>query len=244
MPANPFMAKNGLRTLGPGSLANLAIALGTDVDAPNRTGLFSGLTPGDESVDLLVGGDAILQAHIIKTLRLNSAKLNWKDFNYNPNSLPVGLGRRPDSITFASTSIGVAGFSPSFIEQVSTVVELNHEYAQGTAIYPHVHWYSTTTDVGTVRWGMEFTFTHDSVVTTSTTIYVEQITNGTAWQPYFSGFPVIAGAGRVIGDQLLFRFFRDATAGADDYPADAATGTVGFHVQVDGFGSNLISSKD
>lgn len=64
MTATAFKAKHGLETIIEGDASSLAIALGSAVDAANRTGFYSDLTtPGSEELGVVVGGNSVIVAH-------------------------------------------------------------------------------------------------------------------------------------------------------------------------------------
>jgi hypothetical protein len=167
----------------------------------------------------------------------------WIDFNFGVNSLTRGAAA-PDLIDVAATNIETLGFDGvNTTEEVSIVLELNHNWAEGTVIKPHVHWYPTTTDQGNVNWQLEYVLVADEgVVSASTTINVIQAAGGVAWVPRFASFADIVTTGYTIGTQLHARLFRDPTD-SDTYGADAALATFGLHVLLDTIGSREVASK-
>lgn len=170
----------------------------------------------------------------------------WVDFNFGVNTSPGASA--PDRISLNATSIDVLAFNGvNVTEELHASFELDHDWKEGTIIKPHVHWYATTVAVGTVVWQMELVFVNSgetgAIGAASTTIRAEQNTTGVAWVPLFASFPDVDLAGYLIGTQVHVRFFRDPTDGDDDYGADAAIATFGFHVQVDTLGSRQVAEK-
>jgi hypothetical protein len=167
----------------------------------------------------------------------------WLDFNFGVNSLTRGSAA-PNLIDLAGTDIETLGFDGGVTtEEVSIVLELNHNWAEGTLIKPHVHWYPTTTDAGNVNWQMEYVFVaSDAVVGASTTINVIQAAGGVAWTERFASFADIVTTGLLIGTQMHVRLFRDPTD-SDTYGADAALATFGLHVLIDSLGSREVTAK-
>ena len=190
-----------------------------------------------------VGGNST----IIETngfARAEGEALAWRDFNFSPSSLGTTFGSNPDIVQIPGTNLEVAVFAGSggTTEEVSTVIELNHEYAEGTDIRPHIHWAPTTTATQTVRWQLEYAIVaNNTVVSSSTTIFVDDATSGNAFEFTAVEFPVISGSGLEIGNQVFFRLFRDPAG--DTYTADAAVATFGFHYQIDTNGSRSTFSK-
>lgn len=169
----------------------------------------------------------------------------YNDWNYPVSTLGFGSGSNPDIIDLASTNLEVAAFDgSSTTEEVSGVVEINHNYEEGTDIVPHIHWYPTTADSGTVRWQLEYTILYSGdTASTSTTIAIDDATDSTAWKGALTNFAAIDGTGLTIGGQIHFRLFRDPTHTNDTYGADAAAATLGFHYKADTIGSKTTSSK-
>lgn len=169
---------------------------------------------------------------------------SWVDFNFGVGALNRGAAA-PDLISLGATNIETLGFNGvNTLEQVSAVVEMNHNWAESTIIKPHVHWYPTTNGAGNVMWQLEYAVVGaGDTVPASTTITVTQAAGGVAWASFFAAFPDIDLAGFTIGAQMHLRLFRDPTIGADTYGADAALATFGLHVLVDSFGSRLPATK-
>ena len=167
----------------------------------------------------------------------------WLDFNFGVNSLTRGAGA-PDLINVAGTDIETLGFDGiNTTEEVSIVLEMNHNWAEETLIKPHVHWYPTTTDQGNVNWQLEYVFVAmGAVVGASTTINIIQAAAGVAWTHQLAAFADIDATGLLIGTQLHVRLFRDPTD-SDTYAADAALATFGLHVLIDSLGSREVFAK-
>lgn len=168
----------------------------------------------------------------------------WIDYNFGVGALNRGAAA-PDLINLSATSIETLGFDGvNTLEQVSTVLELNHNWAEATVLKPHIHWYPSTTGAGSVKWNMEYVIVaSDGVVPASTTISVIQSGGGVAWTERFASFSDIVTTGFTIGSQMHIRIFRDPTDGDDDYGADAALATFGLHVLLDTLGSREVASK-
>lgn len=166
------------------------------------------------------------------------------DYNFGIGALARGAAA-PDLINLSATSIQTLGFNGvNTLEQVSTVLELNHDWAEGTTIMPHIHWYPTTAGAGNVLWQMEYVIVpRYSLVPGSTTITVVQAAGGIAWTERFASLPNILTPGITIGAQMHIRLFRDPTAGADTYGSDAALATFGLHVLINTLGSREVILK-
>ena len=179
-------------------------------------------------------------------LMLTGNSRAWLDFNFDVGALRSGASA-PDMVQLNGTTIFVAAFDgANTLEQVDFVVELNHNWAEGTPLYPHLHWYPTTAGAGNVIWYLEHCLVNSSAPiggVASLTINTGAIAaGGVAWANKFNDFPSIVTTGYTIGTQAHFRFYRNPT-GSDTYGDDAAVATVGLHVLIDTLGSRGISTK-
>lgn len=169
----------------------------------------------------------------------------WMDFNFGCVDLGTGA-TAPDLIALgAGGTIYIRGFDGGVTtEQLFGSFELNHNWAEGIVLKPHVHWVSTTADAGNVKWQLTYSLVADGAVAgVGATIPIISAAPGVAWTSVFAAFPDIATAGLHIGTQVSFRLFRDPTDGDDNYPGDAGLFTFGVHVLCDTVGSRAVSSK-
>lgn len=169
----------------------------------------------------------------------------YKDWNFPVSTLNSGGGAFPAVIDLASTNVEVSAFDGGVTtEEVSGVIEIDHDYEEGTDLIPHIHWLPTDAGAGDVVWQLEYTILDDGdIAGSSTTITVQTSTNSTAWENVRSSFPTIDGTGLTINDQIFFRLFRDPTDGNDTYGSDAAAATIGFHYQANSLGSTGVVTK-
>lgn len=171
----------------------------------------------------------------------------YKDISFATNSLNSGIASNPDIGTLDSTSIDISLFDGNATaEEVSGTLEIQHDYSNGTDLVPHIHWYATNANAGNVKWQLEYVIVDVSTggtVTSSTTISVTDATPATAWKLVTTNFSAISGTSIEIGDQIHFKLFRDPSDVSDTYGSDVATATLGFHYQVDSFGSATAISK-
>jgi hypothetical protein len=126
-------------------------------------------------------------------------------------------------------------------------MQMPHSWA-GTTIYPHVHWSPTTTNTGTVRWLMEYTwcnvnstfgassvFTMDSVVSVSS-----------QWNNIIapSGDGITPSASQnAISSIMIGRIYRAGGGTGDTYANAAALLSIDFHFEIDTMGSRDTTTK-
>jgi hypothetical protein len=162
--------------------------------------------------------------------------LGWRD-----NIIEITLRNGPSDAQFALFRDGI--YLPSFVQ--SSVQNgygnwhIDHDYALGTALYPHIHWSVNSALIGTVRWGFEYTIAkgHQQMAFgQTTTIYVEQTTTGTPHMHYIaevSEANAIPGLGIEPDTMILCRVFRDATHPNDTFDDQAFGVALDLHYQAD-----------
>ena len=138
-----------------------------------------------------------------------------------------------------STGVFAYLFDSTIEEELFLTFHVDHDYKVGSAWYPHVHWMPTTTNTGTVRWGIEWTYAPRTTSPTSfgTTqfTYIEQAATGTAYDHLIAEVsdPGITLANCQPDTVIIARVFRDATHANDTYTGDAAGLFLDAHYQVD-----------
>jgi hypothetical protein len=164
-------------------------------------------------------------------------KLGWRDNIVQLTS----QADNPDAATLNIFRDGIHAYT-FFAGQVSeacAVFHVDHDYAMGTALYPHIHWAINTTATGTIRWGVEYTLAkgHGQMAFgPTTTVYVEQAADGTAYKHFIaevSDANAIPGTGIEPDTLILCRFFRDGANVNDTLAADAFVFCVDLHYQAD-----------
>jgi hypothetical protein len=137
-----------------------------------------------------------------------------------------------------SAGVRAFGFDATLVEEVFFSVQLPHRYKAGTDLKPHLHWAPTTADAGAVTWGLEYSISNAGEPPGNTTI-VTATDNapGVALQQVITAFPTIPGTNIKESSIINVRLFRDAPAGTDTYPADAAGLSFDFHYLVEKAGS-------
>lgn len=160
--------------------------------------------------------------------------LGWRD-----NIIEITLRNGPSDAQFALFRDGI--YLPSFVQ--SGVQNgygnwhIDHDYALGTALYPHIHWSVNSTLIGTVRWGFEYTLAkghQQAAFGPTTTIYVEQTTTGTQYMHYIaevSDANAIPGTGIEPDTMILCRVFRDATHPNDTFDDQVFGVALDLHYQ-------------
>jgi hypothetical protein len=138
-------------------------------------------------------------------------------------------------------------FSASSMNQVWVDFHVDHDYALGTNVYPHIHWTPTTTGTGVVRWGIEYSVAKghqqgaSSVFPATTTVYVEQtISAASQWMHFVaevSDVNAIPSTNIEPDTVIKIRIFRDAAHANDTYAADVHAWQSDLHYQMNALGS-------
>ena len=160
----------------------------------------------------------------------------WDDITMDLTSARPGA----TSPTWANYRDGIYAwsFGAATNDEIFSVAHIKHDYAEGTKIYPHVHWSPNTTSTGTVRWGIEYTIAkgHDQAAfPATTTLYVEETISANKQYQHFITEVTDAQAfdGLEADTLVLFRIFRNGAHANDDFP-DAVFGlTADIHFQTD-----------
>lgn len=156
----------------------------------------------------------------------------------------TGEPTAPTLVTLAGTTgIQVPSWSGTALTEVSLAGELQHHYAEGMAIRPHIHWRPTTTGAGNVRFGIEVAVEVAGLAKWVTTLTVDAATLGVAneIQNTEIGELVIPATHAKIGAQIAMRFYRDGAA--DSYNSAVTTATFGNHYPVNSYGSRGVFTK-
>lgn len=125
--------------------------------------------------------------------------------------------------------------------------QLNHDWALGTSIYPHLHWWQTTAN--TPNWIFAYRWQKQGSVRTSAWSNVAWTANGFTWTAgtlnQITAFGAIAapvGYGQV-SDIIQFRLYRDYTnvsglfGAGDPVAANQDIINIDAHIQIDTLGS-------
>lgn len=134
-------------------------------------------------------------------------------------------------------------FSPDVMNECFVNFHLRHDYVDGTMVYPHVHWTHNTTNTGTVRWGVEWTFARRGDTGSGTidfgptqTLYIEHNIDSAAEQYRHHVNESTEGNGIYMADFMvdgiiMCRYFRDGGHVNDTFPDPIFLLTVDIHYQ-------------
>ena len=172
-------------------------------------------------------------------------KPRWRDTNVGGVSLTKAAANQPDLVTLDGTNIITYAFDGATkTEEAHGAFELQHDYQEGTDIYPHVHWYPSNTGTGNVEWFLDYLIKEGTTpIRLTGTMSIVSAASGTAFTPTFAEFGAITGTTLKIGSQIHFRLYLVPTGTHDTYASDALLGTFGIHYRIDAPGSISKASK-
>lgn len=154
-------------------------------------------------------------------------------------TLREGVGNPAELATFRGNTLAYQFVSGSVMETyVNWDVPFN--WAEGTDIYAAIHWSpGASTNTGTVRWGIEFTYAAvNGTFGNTSTIYVDPaVSTSSAWKHIQSVSSSFSGALADPNTRFLIRLFRDGAATEDTFPDNAYLIGIDFYYQVNKFGT-------
>ena len=174
----------------------------------------------------------------------------WDDLRV-PLSEPATGNLKPDWYMFP---FGASGLNPflnwfkaSGVDEMYFVVQMPHDWKEGSTIYPHVHWVPSQAGASgpTVpRWGLQCSWmnlgeTHSGYTVeygTTTTTSEVLVANRMYITPLGTG---LTATGKKISSMLICRIFRDGDNAADNYAGLAGALEVDFHYEKNSSGSRL-----
>jgi hypothetical protein len=181
--------------------------------------------------------DAFKELNVILSRLGISDSDGWDDITADLGSGKVAGANVPTWAVFQS-GIEAYRFSQTTMNEVWITFHVKHDYAEGTLVYPHIHWAPDTTNTGVVRWGFEYMVAkgHDQeAFPASTTVYVEpNIATNKQYQHIVSEVSDADAFDAFEADTLiLMRIFRDAGHANDTFPDPVFGFTADIHFQSD-----------
>ena len=173
--------------------------------------------------------------------RVLDSEPKWADLTapINPDS---GVGVSTPSWEAFRGDFSAMLFLANKSQSVQVAFHINHDYALGTEIFPHVHWTNKVPgETGTVRWGVDLLVAQghqqDNFNGVIDTIYIEQAGVGGTLDHMVAESSVGFYDPRLEPDTLVYcRIFRDS-----GHPNDTAGNvyglTIDMHYQLDDVGT-------
>ena len=194
---------------------------------PTRQGVYEWVRNARESINGLLRGGPFPYL--------------WRDNIMDLTTARRGDGSKQPAFGAFRNTVGSLRFDADTEQEAFIAFHVDHDYALGTKLYPHMHWSADTASTNTVRWGFEFTLAKghgQGVFPTSTTIHIEQAFAGVAFTHMIAE---VSDADAIDGEALgiepdvviMMRVFRDATHVNDDLATHAFGLFVDLHYQAE-----------
>ncbi|HSH19417.1 MAG TPA: hypothetical protein VLA03_03140 [Draconibacterium sp.] len=187
------------------------------------------------------------------TVRMDGAATVWDDLRI-PLSEPSTGKVLPEWSGFPYGNNGsvpyINWFRASGIDEMYFVVQLPHDWNEGSDIFPHIHWVPSADGSGVPRWGLQYAWANiGELFPGYSTIYGSvripgQTGNLVKSTQYLTPLGTgIVGAGKNISSMLVCRIFRDGDHADDTFPGLAGALEVDFHYERNTLGSRSEYTK-
>lgn len=167
----------------------------------------------------------------------------WEDLRFPVGGLnPIGSAAPPT----VDTTDGTLLFSKSATNVIVCQAQMSHQWKEGTAISPHIHWSPTTTGGGNVVWRIEYQIADiNGTFSGSWTAQDMTVAAGTTAEKHLMSewATDIVMTGLHISAMLKIKVSRIGGDAADTYDADARLLEFDLHYEQDAFGSDTELTK-
>jgi hypothetical protein len=203
-------------------------------------------TNGIINTSLVAASDLTITCGAQKTFVLTNTVYN--DANVGGATLRGGSTNPPITqiVDNVGTNTGIYALGFDLNDEANGCIEIPHDYAEGTNLVFHVHWFGNAAPAGgtdNVKWQVTYSVCRDGVTTPpATTPAGTEVAYTTQYSHVLTNLATINGASFKIGDQVHFNVKRIA-ASADDYAGLTLLDTAGFHYQCDTMGSRQATVK-
>ncbi|MBE0438280.1 MAG: hypothetical protein IBX57_00740 [Gammaproteobacteria bacterium] len=195
-----------------------------------------------ELVDQMLSGEINLFTNNIDPMKVTRKNSDDGEFGWVDLQSDITVrGQGVNSPTWSQFRSGIYAydFEAGKTQECWSNFHIDHDYAMGTPVYPHIHWSPKTTGIGTVRWGFEYTVAKGhsqasgSVFGPTSIVYAETVITQDSQYTHFvtetSEVSAIPPSNLEPDSLVLMRFFRDASN--DTYPGSVAAFKVDLHYQ-------------
>ncbi len=209
------------------------IAFTTDTWSNTPRNVFGGATD-NTTISLTTG--SVVQAGAART---------WKDENQSVLSLAIGAAAPSIETINTIKYYAFAGGTTGTDDELHGTLELNHDYAEGTNFFLHVHWFASTSGTGKVNLCADYTICKADVAMSSVTgtpVVVRTIASDEKYVTRISNIVEIDGTDLTIGTNIMYRIYRKRDAN-NTYADTIGLQTVGIHYLADTLGSQEVTTK-
>lgn len=171
----------------------------------------------------------------------------WDDLRTPVNAIKLSNTKPPTWTAYKGSE--VLAFSDQATagneEFIFFSVQMPHNYKEGTAIYPHVHFVPEDNTGGNVRWQFTYSWaSYGQAFPTEQAVYVNAACGNVTDVHRMGDFGAIVGTNQTISSMLLCQIKRNSSNAGDTYNGKSAyLLEFDIHYEIDGFGSKEIATK-
>lgn len=154
-------------------------------------------------------------------------------------TLRSGVGNPAELATFKGNTLAYE-FVPGSTMETYVNWDLPFNWSPGTDLYAAIHWSpGVSTNTGTVRWGLEFTYAAvNGTFGDTNTVYVDTtVSTASAWKHIQAISSPFSGSSAEPNMRFLIRLYRDGAATQDTFPDNAYLVGIDFYYKVNKFGT-------
>jgi len=168
----------------------------------------------------------------------NRSKEAWMMDGLEP-TLREGVGNPAELAAFKNNTV-VYQFGATAVSETFVNWDVPFNWAPGTDLYAAIHWSpGSSTNTGTVRWGLEFTYAAvNGTFGDTTTVYIDStVSASSAWKHIQAVSSAFDGDLASPNTRFLIRLFRDGAATQDTFADNAYLIGIDFYYRVNKFGT-------
>lgn len=204
---------------------------------------YSGLMLNAESI---TSGDGTDYITIDKEygIRLGGTATNYKDL-YPTQFIPSPVS----GATVTAYNGNLAGYelTKNATKAVQAMFQLNHDYKEGSSVYPHLHVFAPSATGTKLKLTIEYTWVNidatGAVTPTETPVLITGITASTVKNNLVIPLGTISGDLKTISSILTIRVRRDTNDADSDIDSSVWLKSIDLHYEIDTIGSRTVSGK-
>ncbi len=169
----------------------------------------------------------------------------WEDIIILTANLAQGAAAPTLSVSSNIRTWAFAGGVAGTADELHGSFEIPHNYAEGTDLSFHVHWFSVSAATGNVVMGIDYGVGHVGeamAYTTAVTTVLRSVTTDEVGIHHIDSLVTISDANMDIGDVVTFRIYRPLIA-TNTHPDPIALPSIGVHYKMDTLGSRTMTAK-
>ncbi len=155
------------------------------------------------------------------------------------NSIGWEAGHVDSGNPTGSFGVVALSFNADTTNEIFFSAQMPHTYAEGTSIFPHIHWMNPSPGSGNIVFGLEYLWVNkeEAIAGGNTTVVKKVIAAGTQGVHNINTIAELDGTGKKISSILECRLFRDGSNSSDTLASEMFLSEFDFHFKIDSLGS-------